>query len=101
MCAKYDPSREHRILEDCKPEEHTRSRTYSWAELISELYRSGRERHSKRIVGMIHAENFEQDAIQETLKDVSTCLLSSVRRVVKVYKRKSSKNYIFPLKELM
>lgn len=70
MCAKDDVWPEHRTINDYMQEELARTLIYAWAEVMSELYDSRRKRLEKKIVDLLHAENFELCGILETVKDV-------------------------------
>lgn len=74
MCAVNDALREHRIVEYCKHEEHSRACIYDWVGIISELYDSGRGRHAKRVVALLRTEIFKLNGRQETLKNVPVCI---------------------------
>lgn len=63
--------REHLIVNDNMQEDDARVCVYDWAEFISELHDSGRERHMKRIVDQLHAENFDLNEPQGILNDFS------------------------------
>lgn len=74
FCPEDDVWRKYLIIVDYMQEEHARACIYDRAEVISELYDSGRERHAKKIVALLHAETFQLNGIRETLNDVPACI---------------------------
>lgn len=69
----------HRIVNDYMQEKHASSCVYDWANVISKLYDSGRERQVNRSVALLLAANFEPNGIQETLKDVEDVLKNQIK----------------------
>lgn len=72
MCLRNDALREYCIVDDFKQENRAGAYIYDWAQILSELYDSSKEKLAKQIVDLLHAENFELNGIQDTLKDVFT-----------------------------
>lgn len=84
MFPENDVSQKHCIVDDYKLGEYAKAYIYDWAEVILDLYDSGKERHRKQIVDQLYAENFELNEIREALKDVSATLDSWVEQTMKV-----------------
>lgn len=83
-----DVSQEHRILDDYEQEENLTACIYGWAEVVSELYDSGREGHTKKIVSRVHTENVKLNRIRKTLKSDSACLRLVRETSIEVFKKR-------------
>lgn len=73
MWAENEVSQEHCIVDGCRQEGNAGVQIYDWAKVISEQYDIGRERHKKRIIALLNAENFGLNGTWKTLKDVPAC----------------------------
>lgn len=98
MCLEHGEAREHHIVEECKPDEHAKPCIYGWAEIILDLYDSGRERPAKRIVVTHQSKRFELDLMRQTLKDASASLLCIRETGSERFRNDNFKNYFCLLK---
>lgn len=71
ICGKDDMLQEHHTVHDYVLGEHVRASIHYWAEVKSQLEVSSREMLAKRIVDILHSENFELSGTRKTLRDFS------------------------------